>query len=82
MQLYEKSAFLPVKDLDEFATAIWSAIGQPAGGWIAEDDEKWDVAVAKYKELLAQKSGYAEDSGGNVTLEAIAQIAIVHKPAT
>jgi SAM-dependent methyltransferase len=55
VQLYEKSAFLHVKDLDEFATAIWSAIGQPVGGWSAEDEEKWDIAVLKYKELLAKK---------------------------
>jgi hypothetical protein len=45
VQLYEKSAFLPVNDSDEFAIAIWSAISQPVGGWSAEDDEKWDVAV-------------------------------------
>lgn len=79
VKLYEKSAFLPVKDLDEFATAIWSAIGQPVGGWTEDDDEKWDVAIAKYKELLPKKSGFSADSEGNITLEAIAQIAIVRK---
>jgi len=80
VQLYEKSAFLHFKDLDEFATAIWSAIGQPLGGWSAEDEEKWDVAVSKYKELLAKKPGFSVDADGKITLEAIAQIAIVQKP--
>lgn len=80
VKLYEKSAFLPVKDLDEFATAIWSAIGQPQGGWTAEDDEKWDMAVGKYKELLAKKPGFNIEADGKITLEAIAQIAIVCKP--
>ncbi|EMR70826.1 putative ubie ubiquinone menaquinone biosynthesis methyltransferase protein [Eutypa lata UCREL1] len=44
--LYEKSAFLPVKDFDGFALAVWSAIGQSLGGWTKEDEEKWNVAVA------------------------------------
>lgn len=79
VQLYEKSAFLPVEDFDEFALAIWSAIGQPLGGWTKEDEEKWDVAVAKYKELLPQKSGFHVDGDGKITLEAVAQIAIVRK---
>ncbi|KAI1384735.1 S-adenosyl-L-methionine-dependent methyltransferase [Hypoxylon trugodes] len=80
IKLYEKSAFLPVKDLDEFATAIWSAIGQPAGGWTEEDEEKWDTAVAKYKEILAKKEGFHVDEGGKITLEAVAHVAIVKKP--
>ncbi|KAK9772393.1 putative Methyltransferase type 11 domain-containing protein [Seiridium cardinale] len=79
VELYEKSATLPVEDLDIFSTAIWSAIGQPAGGWTEEDDEKWDVAVVKYKELLQKKSGFNRDADGKITLTAIAQIAIVRK---
>ncbi|KAI0531728.1 S-adenosyl-L-methionine-dependent methyltransferase [Xylaria digitata] len=79
VQLYEKSAFLPVKDLDEFARAIWTAIGQPPGGWTKEDEEKWDEAVSAYKTLLAKKPGYHVDEDGNVTLEAIAQICIAKK---
>jgi SAM-dependent methyltransferase len=80
VKLYEKSAFLPVKDFDEFALAIWSALGQPEGGWTTEDEEKWDIAVAKYKELLAKKPGFNIDADGKITLEAIAQVAIVQKP--
>lgn len=80
VQLYEKSAFLPVKDFDEFALAIWSAIGQPEGGWTTEDEERWDEAVTKYKELLRKKSGFDVDGDGKITLEAIAQVAIVRKP--
>lgn len=80
VKLYEKSAFLPVKDLDEFATAIWSAIGQPAGGWTKEDEERWDEAVAKYKEILMKKDGFYVDGDGKITLVAIAHIAIVKKP--
>ncbi|KAI0382171.1 S-adenosyl-L-methionine-dependent methyltransferase [Hypomontagnella monticulosa] len=81
VQLYEKSAFLPVKDLDEFARAIWSAIGQSPSGWKDEDEEKWDTAVAKYKEILGKKSGFHVDGDGKITLEAIAQVAIVKKPS-
>ncbi|KAI1102622.1 hypothetical protein F4804DRAFT_260150 [Jackrogersella minutella] len=80
VQLFEKSAFLPVKDFDEFALAIWTAIGQPPGGWTKEDEEKWDIAVAKYKDLLPKKTGYYLDNDGKITFEAIAQIAIVRKP--
>ncbi|KAI1397067.1 S-adenosyl-L-methionine-dependent methyltransferase [Hypoxylon fuscum] len=80
VKLYEKSAFLPVKDLDEFVHAIWSAIGQPVGGWKEEDGEKWDTAVAKYKEILTKKSGFHVDGDGKITLEAVAQVAIVKKP--
>ncbi|ETS76255.1 hypothetical protein PFICI_11642 [Pestalotiopsis fici W106-1] len=79
VELYEKSAFLPVKDLDQFAVAIWSAIGKPVGGWEKEDEEKWDEAVAKYKELLREKTGFNIAEDGSITLEAIAQIAIVRK---
>lgn len=79
VELHEKSAFLPVRDLDEFAVAIWTAIGKPEGGWTREDEERWDEAVAKYKELLQKKSGFSVDNDGNITLEAIAQIAIVRK---
>ncbi|ROW03906.1 hypothetical protein VPNG_07268 [Cytospora leucostoma] len=82
VQLYEKSAFLPVRDLDEFAIAIWSSIGQPVGGWTEEDDGKWDEAVAKYKELLTKESGYHVDGDGKITLEATAQIAVVRKAAS
>ncbi|KAJ0104141.1 hypothetical protein J7T55_000492 [Diaporthe amygdali] len=78
VQLHEKSAMLPVQDLDEFARAIWSSVGQPKGGWTEEDDEKWDMAVAKYKELLASEPGYKVE-GGKITLKATAQIAIVRK---
>ncbi|KAK7741068.1 hypothetical protein SLS62_010926, partial [Diatrype stigma] len=81
VELHEKSAFLPVKDLHEFARAIWSAIGQPRGGWTQEDEERWDEAVDKYKELLQQKRGFHVGTGGKVTLEAIAQVAIVKKRA-
>ncbi|KAK8048225.1 hypothetical protein PG994_009955 [Apiospora phragmitis] len=80
VQLHEKSAFLPVQDFDEFALAIWSAIGVPVGGWTHNDEDTWDVAVAKYKELLPKKSGFNVDERGNITLEAIAQVAIVRKP--
>ncbi|KAI0411564.1 S-adenosyl-L-methionine-dependent methyltransferase [Xylaria grammica] len=76
---YEKSAFLSIQDLDEFATAVWTAIGRPPGGWTAEDEEKWELAVATYKTLLEKKRGYHVDGDGNVTLEAIAQICIVKK---
>ncbi|KAI0470482.1 S-adenosyl-L-methionine-dependent methyltransferase [Xylariaceae sp. FL0804] len=79
IQLYEKSVFLPVKSLDELAVGIWSAIGQPEGGWSQEDEEKWYEAVAKYKELLPKESGFHQDSEGNITLEATAQIAIARK---
>lgn len=78
-QLYEHPALLPMRDLDEFATAIWSVIGQPKGGWTKEDDEKWDEAVAKYKELLPNEPGYQVDKDGNVTLKATAQIVVVRK---
>ncbi|ROV99458.1 hypothetical protein VMCG_06388 [Cytospora schulzeri] len=79
VQLYEKTASLPVRDLHEFASAIWSTIGQPEGGWTEEDDEKWDEAVARYKELLPNESGYHVDDGGKITLQATAQIAVVRK---
>lgn len=78
-QLYEHSALLPVKDLDEFATAIWSSIGQPGGGWAEDDDEKWDEAIAKYKKMLTQEPGYQVDEDGNIALKATAQIVIVRK---
>lgn len=79
VELHEKSAFLPVADLDRFAAAIWTAIGRPAGGWTPEDEDRWDEAVAEYKELLPGKSGFHVDGDGRITLEAIAQIAIVRK---
>ncbi|KAK7981144.1 hypothetical protein PG989_013601 [Apiospora arundinis] len=79
VQLHEKSAFLPVKSLDEFALAIWSAIGVPPGGWTQHDEDTWDATVAKYKELLQKRSGFSLDEQGNITLEAIAQVAIVRK---
>lgn len=78
-QVYEKSALLPVPDLDDLATAIWSAIGQPKGGWTKEDDEQWDAAITKYKELLPEAPGYQVDGDGRVTLKATAQIVIVRK---
>ncbi|KAI4592194.1 hypothetical protein KJ359_011432 [Pestalotiopsis sp. 9143b] len=81
VELHEKSAFLPVDDMDRFAAAIWTAIGRPAGGWTPEDEDRWDEAVAKYKELLPGKSGFHVDGDGRITLEAIAQIAIVRKTA-
>ncbi|KAI0165387.1 S-adenosyl-L-methionine-dependent methyltransferase [Hypoxylon sp. FL1284] len=80
VRLYEKSAFLPVKNIDEFANAIWSAIGQPPGGWKEDDEEKWETAVAKYKETLSKKTGFHVDGDGKITLEAVAQVAIVQKP--
>lgn len=79
VQLYEKSAVLPVRDLDEFASAIWSAIGQPEGGWTEDDDERWDEALAKYKEMLVKEPGYQVDGDGNITLKATAQILVVKK---
>lgn len=78
-QLHEKSALLPVKDVGDLATAIWSAIGQPKGGWAEEDDDKWDEAIAKYKELLPKEPGYHADANGNIVLKATAQIVIVRK---
>lgn len=79
VQLHEKSAFLPVQSFNDFALAIWSAIGLPPGGWTHNDEDTWDAAVAKYKELLQKKSGFSVDGQGNITLEAIAQVAIVRK---
>lgn len=79
VQLHEKTASIPVNDLDEFASAIWSSIGQPLGGWTEDDDEKWDAALAKYKELLTHEPGYRVDGDGKITLTATAQIAIVTK---
>lgn len=81
IQLFEKSAFLPVRDLDQFSTAIWTAIGQPVGGWTQEDEDRWDEAVATYKERLQKRTGFQRDGNGNITIEAIAQVAIVKKPA-
>lgn len=78
-QLYEHSALLPVTDLDEFATAIWSSIGQPRGGWAEDDDEKWDEAIATYKEMLTKEPGYQVDGDGNIVLKATAQIVVVRK---
>ncbi|KAK8099944.1 hypothetical protein PG999_010318 [Apiospora kogelbergensis] len=63
-----------------FALAIWSAIGVPPGGWTQNDEDTWDTAVAKYKELLAKKSGFHIGGKGNITLEAIAQVSIVQRP--
>jgi SAM-dependent methyltransferase len=81
VRLFEKSAFLPVEDLDVFSRAIWSAIGQPMGGWTQEDEERWDEAVAKYKERLQLREGFQRDGQGKITLEAIVQVAIVQKQA-
>ncbi|KAH9895547.1 S-adenosyl-L-methionine-dependent methyltransferase [Xylariomycetidae sp. FL2044] len=79
IQLYEKSAFLAVRDLDEFATAIWSVLGQPLGGWTGEDEERWDEAVGKYKELFGKNAGVNVGEDGKIMLESIAQIAVVKK---
>lgn len=79
VELYEKSALLPVRDLDEFANAIWSSIGQPEGGWTEDDDKRWDEALAKYKEMLPKEPGYQVDGDGNITLKATAQILVVNK---
>lgn len=57
VQPYEKSALFPVRDLNQFASAIWSSISQPEGGWMEEDDERWDEALAKYKEMLTKELG-------------------------
>ncbi|KAF2677020.1 hypothetical protein K458DRAFT_424211 [Lentithecium fluviatile CBS 122367] len=87
VQPYKKSATLPVKDLgkfadlDEFACAIWSTIGEPLGGCTQEDEERWDAAVAMYKKVLSEKEGSHVDGEGNVELEAVAQIEIVKKRA-
>jgi SAM-dependent methyltransferase len=70
---------LAVKDIDELATAIWSAIGEPKGGWTQEDEDRWDEAIAAYKKVLSQKPGYKVDSDGKVSLESVAQIAVVKK---
>ncbi|KAF2013068.1 S-adenosyl-L-methionine-dependent methyltransferase [Aaosphaeria arxii CBS 175.79] len=70
---------LAVKDIDEFATAIWSAIGEPKGGWIQEDEDRWEEAIAAYKKVLSQKPGYKVDAHGKISLESVAQIAIVKK---
>lgn len=56
-----------------------SSIGQPRGGWAEDDDEKWDVAIAQYKEMLTREPGYQVDEDGNITLKATAQIVIVRK---
>lgn len=78
-QLYEHSALLPVQDVDDLATAIWSSIGQPKGGWTKVDDEQWDEAIAKYKELLPSQPGYQLDGNGNVILKATAQIVVARR---
>lgn len=78
-QVYEHSALLAVRDVDELANAIWSAIGRPRGGWTEEDDEQWDEVVAKYKELLPEEPGYQVDGDGNVTLKATVQIVIARE---
>ncbi|KAI0017815.1 S-adenosyl-L-methionine-dependent methyltransferase [Xylariomycetidae sp. FL0641] len=82
VRLYEKSAFLPVGDLDEFAKAIWTAIGQPPGGWTRDDEDRWDEAVDTYKDLLRKEEGFHVAEDGSITLEAVAQIAIAKKPVT
>ncbi|KAF2690567.1 S-adenosyl-L-methionine-dependent methyltransferase [Lentithecium fluviatile CBS 122367] len=79
VQLYEKVATLHVEDLDEFACAIWSAIGEPPGGWKQEDEDRWEEAIAMYKKVLSQKEGFHVNEDGSTTLEARAQIAIVQK---
>lgn len=79
VELYQEEAYLLVKDIHEFATAIWSAIGMPPGGWLKEDEDLWDTAVAKYKEILQDKEGFSRDEDGKITLTAIAQVAIVKK---
>ncbi|KAI1210083.1 S-adenosyl-L-methionine-dependent methyltransferase [Annulohypoxylon truncatum] len=56
------------------------AIGQPAGGWKKEDEEKWDTEVAKYKDILTKKEGFHVDGDSKITLEAVAHVAIVKKP--
>jgi SAM-dependent methyltransferase len=70
---------LAVDDIDQFATAIWSAIGEPKGGWTQEDEDRWDEAVTAYKEVLSQKPGYKVDENGKISLESLAQIAIAKK---
>lgn len=79
VQLHEESVLLPVRDLDEFASATWSSICQPKDGWTEEDDEEWNEALAKYKELLPHEPGYQTDDEGRINLKATAQIVIVKK---
>ncbi|KAF2650661.1 S-adenosyl-L-methionine-dependent methyltransferase [Lophiostoma macrostomum CBS 122681] len=79
IQLYEKKTVLLVRDMDEFANAIWSVIGAPRGGWTQEDEDRWDEALSTYKTTLSEMEGYHIDEDGHITLEGIAQIAIVKK---
>ncbi|KAG8168791.1 hypothetical protein KVR01_001540 [Diaporthe batatas] len=74
-----EDSVLPVKDIDELATAIWSVIGQPQGGWAEDDEEKWDEAITTYKEILTKEPGYQVDQDGNIALTGTAQIVIVRK---
>ncbi|CAI6334455.1 unnamed protein product [Periconia digitata] len=81
IKLYESTTSLPVEDLDEFACAIWSIIGEPVGGWKQEDEDRWDEAIEAYKKVLMQKKGFHVDGEGRIVLEGVAQIAIAKKEA-
>lgn len=59
---------------------LWSFIGGTSSvGWLREDEDSWDKAVAIVMESLQKADGFQELDGSRCRLKFVANIAIAKK---
>jgi SAM-dependent methyltransferase len=77
---FEKTiAVLDVADLKWWASAVWSFVGAPIGGWTPEDERRWDGVIDFMVEWLKDYEGVEKGEQGGVQFTMPAHVAIAHK---
>lgn len=74
-----KNCFLKIPDLKRWAQLAWSYLGKLPTGWVQNDEDKWDEAIADIVEELKSGDGISQNEKGETVLKMIACVAIAKK---
>jgi hypothetical protein len=73
---------LRIQNLEHWSKLAWSFLGAPmgpAGGWVEEDEERFDEAVGIVYEELMRNGKAVSDGAGGAEIRMVATIAIAKK---
>ncbi|KAF2446668.1 S-adenosyl-L-methionine-dependent methyltransferase [Karstenula rhodostoma CBS 690.94] len=72
-------AVLEVADLRFWATAVWSFLGCPQNGWIAQDEQRWDEVIDFIVDWVQNWENYRKLDSGAVRLDMEAHVVVAWK---
>lgn len=67
-----------IENLKRWSEVSWTLIGKPDGGWVREDEQRWDGVVGMLEKGMRGISGW-QDVGERESYEVLVNVFVAEK---